>query len=139
MKRLTLIAVALVALTAAGAASAFALHTIMLGPGHCTKVRGTKVCARAVKPKTVTVSPTAIGKTVTGNGSQQIAPLTIPKNGVTVRWTAQPDSYGNNIFQVSGNGVIFDNGNSTISGTSFIPAGTYTFSVVASGAWTLSF
>jgi hypothetical protein len=35
--------------------------------------------------------------------------------------------------------VSFDNGNSTTSGTSYIPAGTYTFGVIASAAWTLSF
>jgi hypothetical protein len=64
--------------------------------------------------------------------------------GVTARWTAQPDEYGFNLFSVSSNPsatkyVFFDNGNKATSGSSYVPAGTYTFSVLASGAWTLSF
>jgi hypothetical protein len=135
-------AVVLLALLAAGGASAYALGTIWLRPGHCTKLHGTKVCARKVKPKTVTVAPSPIGQTFTGNGSKTLNPLTLA-HGVTVHWTSQPDAYGDNIFSVSGssgtNFVSFDNGNSSTSGSSYIPAGTYTFTVSAAGAWSLSF
>jgi len=70
--------------------------------------------------------------------------MTIPSNGVVVHWTAQPDQFGDNSFLVSSsdsdaNFVEFDNGSGATSGTSFIPAGTYTFEVNASAAWTLSF
>ena len=63
---------------------------------------------------------------------------------MNVTWTAQPDSYGDNYFSVSSDVsdthyVSFDNGNNTTSGTSYVPAGTYTFDVFASGAWTLKF
>jgi hypothetical protein len=55
-----------------------------------------------------------------------------------------PDAYGNNLFSVSSSAsdthfVSFDNGNSSTSGSSYIPAGTYTFTVSATGAWRLSF
>jgi hypothetical protein len=73
-----------------------------------------------------------------------LAPLTIPANGVVVHWTAQPDQFADNSFTVSSspndvNFVEFDNGSGATSGTSFIPAGTYTFEVNASATWTLSF
>lgn len=144
MRRATLVLVVAMALLAAGGASAYALRTIFLSPGHCTKVHGTKVCARSLKPRTVTVAPSSIGQTFSGNGSSTLAPMTIPANGVTVHWTAQPDSYGYNTFSVSSSTgdtryVSFDNGNNSTSGASFIPIGTYTFQVIASGAWTLSF
>jgi hypothetical protein len=51
MRRTALLAVLAVALLAAGGASAYALRTVFLKPGHCTKVHGTKVCARSVKPR----------------------------------------------------------------------------------------
>jgi hypothetical protein len=91
------------ALLAAGGASAYALGTIWLRPGHCKKVHGTKVCARKVKPvtttvsrtstvtSTVTVAPSPIGQTFSGNRDSTLAPRTIPVNGVVVHWTAQPD------------------------------------------------
>jgi hypothetical protein len=140
---------AVLALAAAGGASAYALHTIFLRPGHCTKVHGTKVCARAVKPRTitrtvmVTVAPSPVGQTFSGNGDETLAPVTL-SHGVTVTWASQPDSDGFNDFSVSSspndeNFIEFDNGDSTRSGTSFIPPGTYTFEVSASAAWTLSF
>lgn len=143
MKRAALIAVVLVGLIAAGGASAYALRTIWLRPGHCRKVHGTKVCARKVRPKTVTVAPSPIGQTFSGNGDKTLAPITLA-HGVTVHWTSQPDSFGYNLFSVSSSPsdtryVSFDNGNSSTSGTSYIPAGTYTFDVTASAAWTLSF
>jgi hypothetical protein len=140
-----MIAVLLLALLAAGGASAYALKTIWLRPGRCTKVRGTKVCARKVVAKTVTitVAPSPIGKTFSGNGDLTLAPMTLP-HGVTVHWTSQPDSSGYNLFSVSSSPsdstyITFDNGNSTTSGTSYVPPGTYTFDVTASAAWTLSF
>ena len=151
---LALLAVALGALVLAGAglASAYALRTIFLSPGHCKKVHGTKVCARRAKPVTsvrtstvtVTVAPSSTGRTFSGNGDSTLAPLTIPANGVVVHWTAQPDQLGDNSFVVSSspndaNFVAFDNGSGATSGTSFVPAGTYTFEVNASAAWTLSF
>lgn len=73
-----------------------------------------------------------------------LAPLTIPPNGVAVHWTAQPDQFGDNSFLVSSsendpNFVEFDNGSGATSGTSFVPAGTYTFEVTASATSTLSF
>lgn len=143
VRRIALIAAVLLALLAAGGASAYALKTIWLRPGRCTKVHGTKICARKVRPKTVTVAPSTIGQTFSGNGDKTLAPMTLP-HGVTVRWTSQPDSFGYNLFSVSSSPsdttyVSFDNGNSTTSGTSYIPAGTYTFDVTASAAWTLSF
>jgi hypothetical protein len=150
-RKLALIVVAVVALAAAGVAGAYGLKRITLKPGHCTTlkvVRGsktikTKVCAKKVKPKTVTVAPSPIGKTFSGNGDETLAPITLP-HGVTAHWTSAADSYGDNIFSVSSspndtNIVDFGNGNSSTSGTSYIPAGTYTLQVIASGAWTLSF
>jgi hypothetical protein len=92
----------------------------------------------------VTVAPSSIGKSFSGNGSQTLAPLAIP-SAVYVRWTAQPDTYSLNLFSVSGdcsnpfNFVFFDNGNNAKSGSSYVPAGTCTFQVTASGPWTLSF
>ena len=143
MKRIALLTAVLLALLAAGGASAYALRTIWLRPGHCKKVHGTKVCARKVRPKTVTVAPSPIGKTFSGNGSSTLNPLTL-KHGVTVHWASQPDAYGDNLFSVSSSAsdksyASFDNGNSATSGTSYIPPGTYTFTVSATGAWTISF
>ena len=56
----------------------------------------------------------------------------------------EPDADGFNEFPVSSSPddqrfVEFDNGDSSTSGSSYIPAGTYTFQVLASAAWTLSF
>jgi hypothetical protein len=143
VRRVVLIAVVLL-LLGAGGASAYALRTVFIKPGHCTKVHGTKVCARSVPPKTVTVgAPSPIGETFTGNGDKTLAPLTLP-HSVTVTWTSQPDSNGLNQFAVSSdptdaNFVEFDNGSGSSSGSSFVPAGTYTFEITAGAAWTLSF
>lgn len=151
---LLIAALGVLALAAAGAASAYALRTIFLSPGHCKKVHGTKVCARRARPHTttltrtstvtVTVAPSSTGQSFSGNGSATLAPMTIPANGVVVHWTAQPDSLGDNFFSVSSspndaNFVEFDNGSGATSGSSFVPAGTYTFEVSASSTWTLSF
>jgi hypothetical protein len=92
---------------------------------------------------TVTVAPSPTGQTFSGNGDVTLAPMTLA-HGVNVHWTSQPDSFGNNFFDVSSEPndtdyVHFDNGNSTTSGTSYVPPGTYTFDVSADGAWTLSF
>jgi len=147
----------LLALLAAGGASAYALgKTIWLQPGHCRTVHGKKVCARKVAARTVThtstvtstttvtVAPTSTGQQFSGNGDTTLAPMTIPANGVVVHWTAQPDQFNNNFFSVSSspsdaNFIEFDNGSGATSGSSFIPAGTYTFEVTASSTWTLSF
>jgi plastocyanin len=117
----------------------------MLSPGHCKRIGHTKVCARAAKTKTVTttVAVSGIGKTFTGNGDSTLAPLTLTA-GDEVHWTAQPDSDGNNFFVVTSssddaNFVEFDNGDGATSGSTFIPAGTYTFEVDANATWTLSF
>jgi hypothetical protein len=145
VRRGALLAAGLLALLVVGGASAYALkRTIWLQPGHCWTVHGTKVCARKAKPRTVTVAPTSTGRRFSGNGGSTLAPMTIPKNGVVVHWTAQPDQVGDNSFFVSSspddvNFVEFDNGSGATSGTSFVPAGTYTFEVTASAAWTLSF
>ena len=153
---IALVAVPFAALVLAGAglASAFALRTIFLSPGHCKKVHGTRVCARHAKPRTstltqtstvtTTVAPTSTGQQVSGNGSETLPPMTIPANGVVIHWTAQPDQIGDNFFSVSSspndtNFVNFDNGSGATSGSSFIPAGTYTFEVSADATWTLSF
>ena len=140
-----LIAAIFVALVCAGGASAYALRTIMLSPGHCKRIGHTKVCAKRVKTKTVTttVGVAGIGKTFTGNGDSTLAPLTLV-TGDEVHWTAQPDSDGDNFFDVTSssddaNFVEFDNGDGATSGSPFIPAGTYTFSVGASATWSLSF
>jgi hypothetical protein len=149
MRRGVVIVAAALALAVAGGASAYALRTIWLRPGHCTKVHGTKVCARSVKARTatvtatVTVAPSPIGQTITGNGDTTLAPLTLT-HGVTVQWTSQPDADGFNQFAVSSspsdaNFIEFDNGDGSTSGSSYIPPGTYTFEVSASAAWTLSF
>jgi hypothetical protein len=78
-----------------------------------------------------------------GNGGSTLPPLTIPPNGVIVHWTAQLDQFGEKSFVVSSsndaNSVEFDNGSGATSGSSFIPAKTYTFEVTASAAWTVSF
>lgn len=144
-RRRVLVAVVLLALLAAGgAASAIALRTITLGPGQCRRVNvRTRVCAAKAVTRTVTVAPSSTGQTFSGNGTSTLAPMTLSR-GVTVRWTAQPDEYGFNLFSVSSNPsdtkyVFFDNGNKATSGSSYVPAGTYTFSVLASGAWTLAF
>jgi hypothetical protein len=146
MRRVVLVAVVML-LLGAGGASAYALHTIFIRPGRCTKVHGTKVCARKVPPKTVretvTVGPSPIGETFSGNGDKTLPPLTL-SHGVTVNWTSQPDSDGFNQFSVSSspddaNFVEFDNGNGSSSGSSYVAAGTYTFEVTAGAAWTLSF
>ena len=143
--RKALLAAIFVALVCAGAASAYALRTIMLSPGHCTHVGHTKVCAKRAKVKTVTttVAAAVIGKTFTGNGDSTLAPLTL-KSGDQVHWTAQPDSDGDNFFDVISaqsdtNFVEFDNGDGATSGSTFIPAGTYTFTVDASATWSISF
>ncbi|HEY1565159.1 MAG TPA: hypothetical protein VGF72_10795 [Gaiellaceae bacterium] len=148
MRKAVLLAAAVLVLAAAGGASAYALTTIFVRPGHCTKVHGTKVCARAVKPRTVnvtvTVAPSPIGQTFSGNGDATLAPLTLPQ-GVTAQWTAHPDSDGNNQFAVSSsptdeNFIEFDNGDDgATTGSSFIPPGTYTLDVTANAAWSLSF
>ena len=93
--------------------------------------------------QTVTVGPSPIGETFTGNGDKTLPPLTL-SHGVTVSWTSQPDSDGFNQFAVSSSPedarfVEFDNGDSSSSGSSFVPAGTYTFEITAGAAWTLSF
>ena len=59
-------------------------------------------------------------------------------------WTSQTDSEGFNQFAVSSSPddarfVEFDNGDSSSSGSSYIPPGTYTFEITAGAAWTLSF
>jgi hypothetical protein len=145
VKRRVLVGVVLLALLGAGATSAALLiRTTLLAPGQCTKVSKTRrVCAKRVTPRTVTVAPSPIGKTFSGNGSQTLAPMTLAR-GVNASWTATPDSYGSNYFSVTSGGsdthwVYFTNGNNSTSGKSYIPPGTYTFNVSASGAWTLSF
>jgi hypothetical protein len=144
-RRRVLAAVVLLALLAAGGASALALRTVTLRPGQCKTVKGTRVCASKprVVVRTITVAPSPIGKTFSGNGTKTLEPITT-KNGVMVSWTAKPDAYGYNLFSVSSspsdkNYVSFDNGNSSTSGSSYIPPGTYTLQVIASGAWTLTF
>jgi plastocyanin len=143
--RKVLIAAIFVALVCAGGASAYALRTIMLAPGHCKRIGHTKVCAKAAKTKTVTttVAVSGIGKTFTGNGDSTLAPLTLT-SGDEVHWTAQPDSAGDNSFVVSSDPddvrfIEFDNGSGATSGSTFIPAGTYTFEVDANATWSLSF
>lgn len=91
----------------------------------------------------VTVAPSPVGQTFSGDGDKSLAPVTL-MHGVTVSWTAQPDSDGLNQFEVSSSPgdesfIEFDNGDSSTSGTSFVPPGTYTFDVSASAAWTNSF
>jgi plastocyanin len=143
--RKVLIAAVFVALVCAGGASAYALRTIVLAPGHCKRIGHTKVCAKAAKTKTVTttVAVSGIGKTFTGNGDSTLAPLTLT-TGDEVHWTAQPDSAGDNSFVVSSDPddvrfIEFDNGSGATSGSTFIPAGTYTFEVDANATWSLSF
>jgi len=111
-------------------------------------VNGRKVCARKATPRTVThtttVAPSSTGQAFSGNGGSTLAPMTIPPDGVVVHWTAQPDQFGDNSFVVSSSpddaiSVEFDNGSGATSGSSFVPAGTYTFEVTASATWTLSF
>src|SRR6185437_2961211 len=111
VKRSALLVTVVLALAGAGGASAYALRTIFLAPGHCKKVHGTKVCARKAAPRTttvthtstttVTVAPSPIGRNFSGNGDSTLAPLTIPAAGVTVHWTAQPDQIGDNFFAVA--------------------------------------
>lgn len=165
--RLALIAAGLVALLAAGGASAYALaHTIMLAPGHCKKVHGQKVCARNAKAKTVvenhtatatvsktvtqtvtvTASPSPIGKTFKGAGDATLPPLTIPGAGDTVTWTSTSYLEGGqtyNSFAVYCGTHDFDNGggmDGTTSGSTFLPAGRYTCNVTADdNGWTISF
>jgi hypothetical protein len=148
MKRALIATVGVLALVAAGGASAYALtRTVTLAPGHCKKIHGTRVCARKVKPRTVTVSPSPIGKTFSGSGSETLAPVTIPGKGDMVHWTSQPlnDGIGDiyNVFSVACGEHDFDNGGSldgSTSGSSFLPAGTYTCQVTADdGGWSIAF
>lgn len=93
--------------------------------------------------RTALLAVLAVGQTFSGNGDKTLAPLTLA-HGVTVHWMSQPDSDGFNEFDVSSSAgdttfVGFDNGNSTTSGTSYIPPGTYTLDISASAAWTISF
>lgn len=127
----------------AGAAAAYGVSTVYLKPGACTKIAGTKICARKAAPVTVTVWSPPIGRTIKGNGAETLAPITFQR-GVEVHWTSQPDSMGFNIFSVYSSpgdtsSVNFDNGDSGTSGESYIGPGTYTLSVTASGTWTMSF
>lgn len=148
------VVLAAIVLAGAGVASAYALRTIFISPGHCRTVHGAKVCARKAKPRTstvtktstvtTTVAPSSTGQQFSGNGDTTLPPLTIPANGVVVHWTAQPDDLGDNFFSVSSspddeNFIEFDNGSGATSGSSFVPAGTYTFEVSADSTWTLSF
>ena len=55
------------------------------------------------------------------------------------RSSATPTEHGSSSATDDANFVEFDNGSGATSGSSFIPAGTYTFEVTASAAWTLSF
>jgi hypothetical protein len=149
VRKRVLLGAALLALLVAGSASAYVVaRTIWLKPGHCRVIHGRKVCARKAKPRTVTrtttVAPSSTGQTFSGNGDSTLPPMTIPPNGVVVHWTAQPDQLGDNSFLVSSSPdderfVEFDNGSGATSGSSFVPAGTYTFEVTASAAWSLSF
>ena len=144
-----LLVAAVLALLVAGGASAYVVaRTSWLKPGHYRVVNGRKVCARKATPRTVThtttVAPSSTGQAFSGNGGSTLAPMTIPPNGVVVHWTAQPDQFGDNSFVVSSSpddavSVEFDNGSGATSGSSFVPAGTYTFEVTASATWTLSF
>jgi hypothetical protein len=143
VKRPLLFAALAALVFAAGAAAAYRVSTIYLKPGACTRVAKTRVCARKVAPTTVTTAGSPVGQTIKGNGSETLAPITL-RHGVEVHWTAQFDSMGFNYFTVSsGPGdtapVEFDNGNDGTSGQSYVGPGTYTLSVSASGAWTLSF
>ena len=147
-KGVLLVAVVLALLAAGGASAYVVARTIWLKPGHCRVVHGREVCARKATPRTVThtttVAPSSTGQAFSGNGGSTLAPMTIPPDGVVVHWTAQPDQFGDDSFVVSSspddvNSVEFDNGSGATSGSSFIPAGTYTFEVTASAAWTLSF
>lgn len=66
MFRRTLMVVALVALATAGAAAAHALrHVRWVRPGHCTVVRGQRVCGKVVGPTTITAPPVTVTTTVT--------------------------------------------------------------------------
>lgn len=152
------IPVAIAALLLAGGATAAVLvHTIILKPGHCRTVsRSLKVCAAKqaaahtvtvtqLKTTTVTltVSPSPVGKTFSGDGDTTLAPFTLAQ-GVNLSWTAQPDQYGDNVFEIDSgpNDPPFecDNGDGTAtSGTAYIGPGTYTLSVSASSTWTISF
>jgi len=75
MRRELIIAAAFLALLCSGTASAFALRTIMLSPGQCTKVHGTKVCARKPAAHTViqtitqTVTITPVTENYSGKGN----------------------------------------------------------------------
>jgi hypothetical protein len=149
-KRYAIGVVLTLALAFAGVASAYGLSkTIFIKPGHCKKVHATKVCARKAAAKTVTSTVTVvtttpvIGTTFSGNGNKTLAPVTLPQ-GENVQWTAQAGGSGIIFFSVHSqpsdtNYVTFDNGNGSTSGTSYVPAGTYTFSITSFGPWTLSF
>jgi hypothetical protein len=146
VKKAALLIATTLALLAAGGAGAYAVaKTVSLAPGHCKTIHGTKVCAKNARPKTVIVSPSPIGKAFSGAGDETLAPLTIPKNGDIVHWTSQPYNDGvgdiSNQFSVFCGAQDFDNGSDgATSGSSFVPAGTYTCQIIANdGGWTVSF
>jgi hypothetical protein len=136
----SLVIVLMAALVFVGAASAYAVRTIYLKPGHCTTVAKTRVCAREVKPtvKTITVSPSPLGKTFSGSGQQTLAPFTLAK-GAMLHWTITNDRYGLGLsIYDTANGVVISSGNAT-SGQSYLKPGTYTLDINAQGDWTISF
>jgi len=154
MKRKAIIAAAVVVLTFAGIATAAALtRTVHLAVGQCVTIKkaAEKVCApkaivRTVTApavtQTVTVSPSPVGQTITGNGGETLPPMTLAA-GVELHWTAQPDQFGNNFFAVTGavdgNGHDYDFDSQAGSGQSYLGPGTYTLSIGANGPWTISF
>jgi hypothetical protein len=109
---------------------------------HTTTVHHTDTVPTTVT-QPVTVYPSPTGQTFSGDGDETLAPMTLSA-GDEIHWTASPDADDFNIFDVSSspsdpNYVQFDNGDSSTSGSTYIPAGSYTFQVTASGAWTISF
>jgi hypothetical protein len=178
--RKALIAVVLVALAVAGAASALAItRHVTLKAGECMTVKATRVCAAKSKTRTIVdrytvTSPgqtvTTPGRTVTtpgqtvtmtvttpaatpppptapvtldfsGNGSGNIAPFALPV-GETFAYTVTADTFGQygNFITDCGyvNGWIGTNALGVPSGSTYIPAGTYSScSIIAEDSWTI--
>lgn len=118
---------------AAGAASAYALHAITLQPGQCRTISRTRVCAARVQPRTVTVAPSPVGRTVTGSGQQTLAPFTLAK-GAELHWSFTNDSDGLGLSIYYDGGVV-SSGNAT-SVQSYLAAGTYTLTINSAADWT---
>jgi len=139
MKRSSGLLAALLALALAGTASAYALGRIVwVTPGHCKKVHGSTVCARAARGRTVTqtvkqtttVLPSSAGKNFSGTADEDTCVVSLPAfslaHGSILSWSISPGPLGETEFSITGLGYEFVYGNGALSGSSYLDPGHYT-------------